>query len=525
MKPTIYLDYGNGYELVTECDPKINFVKINENFIRQKTNISGIITFWGSAFTEIQTQISNDVLELSLKIEIDSIEQGEFYMQLTGTEDNNAKLYNCGSFTTNSVYERINTNINTEYIPFLYNLNDDLITRQQNEIYYNISPITTEPDPTTYRITTDPQGNATVIESVLWTYFIFDSTVVLGGGNFRHIYKTSVLPSPATSYALVFEIIVAIDNTVSSLQKEFRNIYMKASATVVNNDSILTNYFSTIDSLLSFYATNYFGLNATINCDYIDLNQLAIAELYRVLGNEEPDNKVKLSLADIFSFLRALELDWYVNGSNQLTFLHKSEYATAGTYDVSEKDVHNKINTYIPEERPKYEKISFGNEFLQDYDSSQAYIEYARSTTDLVTYGSAKFTTDLTGILRNSSKAENNGFLVAFLSAPYTSGDAIITTSTGIISDEPILNAELSSSYILENHFLDWRYAGKAEINGVETTLTKRPMYKHNDISLNYVLPSDIDLANSFTTSDGNYKGAEYEYDPITDAGILRLMK
>jgi len=541
MKPSIYIDYGAGYVAANAANYSnaLQFQKTNEDFVRQRTNLSGSITFWGAELTLIKAEIAADKIELPIKVYINSIEQGEYFMSLQADYDENTGTGTFGAFTTNDIYATIAAQADKQF-PFWTvapAVGQVVQINETSVIYYSIPITTTLAAPLDYKVTTDPEGNTTLSESVFWSYFVFVDTVNLGGGQYKHRFATAAtFTIQGAGYDYVFgsyDLSSTIDGaTPAILENGFLDAFATPSTVTVD---ILeaTDTYTSLNSLGAYLAKNV-GIQVTLTaptCTYLDLKEYILGSLTRIKPTAtDPKEPLSISFNDYVTILQNnFQLQWYVE-SGVLKFLHPTEFPTGADYDISTTTANQKRYTYAPESRPRFEKIVHSNSFADDFNPTFANIEYTRNTADEVVYDSGRTTSDIGNCYTNLDTVETNGlFLFAKLTADLsTSATNIVLNGTGILSGKTVVNNACAPSYLLANHFTDWRYATTGEVNGTPETFNTtiaRPIYQLPQVSLANVLPSDIDLTDTFVHSLGDCLGKEYSYDCNTGTGQLTLVK
>lgn len=265
------------------------------------------------------------------------------------------------------------------------------------------------------------------------------------------------------------------------------------------NCSRTNDYKSILDEVLFDATSGSLSIASASGADF-NLDNICIGELSNLTplnSDPRPNNYTRFTLKELLDLPKLWQNYWYIDGSN-IKFRQPNEFSSTGTnFDISSltrgglsvPDENNE-RTYTDEFNISKEKLKFPNERNEEFIGLP--VDYERNNENELEYP-FNFTTDFNFIVDFFTNQKQNlsksGLFLAYITSD-GDGFSHIPSGAGEISGNNTRNNYLSKSYIMENHWKDYRYSNIKNFllngNSVPVQDTVRNMIEFPDIQLSY---------------------------------------
>lgn len=245
-------------------------------------------------------------------------------------------------------------------------------------------------------------------------------------------------------------------------------------------------YFYDIDDLLNLLCINSdCDFDPSDFSDYLlddsELNYIQIAHKKNIISAGEIVKDKSMSLSSFLKAMKAMfNLDWFLDDGD-LKFKHPSEISWAlpsfTTYPAHDLTTLSGVNWSLQKKVYSYSgefpfKEVWQTEVTRDEDFNGLPIRYNIESEQIIEFDLSSFQTNFKAILNAENDNDpgdisDNGWAIVV-----TDATDKITSKTGILSGDTLINGKLALSQLHDDHFKDGRYFSSGTMNGSAETFT-----------------------------------------------------
>jgi hypothetical protein len=241
----------------------------------------------------------------------------------------------------------------------------------------------------------------------------------------------------------------------------------------------------------------------------------------------------ELTFKEFMAMLRSVfRVYWDINDAGYLILEHYYFWAFPLGTDMTTANgvIEPMIYSHLSDQIPRVERLSFMEAIGRDFIGKDLIYSgpcvIGNNTEDI---SAGKYTTDLPGILVDPTQFSKDGFVV--VAATYDGSDYNAIIDTGVLSENLVLNAPLSTANLMRDYWTWDRYLPSGNMNGQDVTFDGfRPNIEQKAVSFPICCGElSFDATKGITTALGTRLGnipatlEDYEFEMKTGRAVMTL--